>query len=752
MDTSVAELQPPIKKDSQFTRRSRTIRFLGFVFILVALATSVGSFLVLTGQTAIQPSQTVFDYAKWLNLSVILALGIMIALEATALYRARRRRRAAARLHVRIVALFSFIAAFPAVLMAVLASVTLDRGLDRWFSERTKAIVDTSVSVANAYVLEHKARLGGDLLAVATEFNRAKPDIEKNQRIIADYLSNQARIYGLSAIRLVRRDGSVLVEGRTSTNNKVPPPPPNAFAQGNEGRPILIDPGTTNLVGGVVKLIGFEDLYLYFARPVDPRVTRHIRLSQEGSREFYQLQANRAGAQTAFAFLFTGMALVVLLSAIWLGLGFVDRLVSPIRRLIGAASEVSSGNLEVRVPVRESAGDIASLSSTFNTMIDQLRSQRNDLLNANEELDERRRFTEAVLSGVSAGVIGLEANGNITIANRSALELLGLGESDVVGKPITSVLPEIEHLLERRGRRNEVRRGQIQLTRDGELRILNVKITEESVGHIEDGLVVTLDEITDLMAAQRRSAWADVARRIAHEIKNPLTPIQLSAERIQRRYGRKIEEEDRGVFDQCTETIVRQVGDIRRMVDEFSAFARMPKPVMEMHDLNQIIKESVFLQEVGSPDIEYVLNLPEEPVMAHVDHRLVTQALTNIVKNASEAIEAVPVGELGKGRVEVSISENDSMILLDIEDNGKGLPKEQRESLLEPYMTTREKGTGLGLAIVRKIMEEHDGSIALLDAAGENAQGRGARIRLAFPKRDIETTVVGEDVETAKAV
>ena len=752
MDTSLADLQPPIKKDNQFTRRSRTIRFLGFVFILIALATSVGSFLVLTGQTAIQPSQSVFDYAKWLNLSVILALGIMIALEAAALYRARRRRRAAARLHVRIVALFSFIAAFPAILMAVLASVTLDRGLDQWFSERTKAIVDTSISVANAYVREHKARLGGDLLAVATEFNRAKPDIDKNQRIIADYLSNQARIYGLSAVRLVRRDGSVIVEGRTTTNIKVPPPPPNAFSEGDEGRPILIDPGTTNLVGGVVKLIAFEDLYLYFARPVDPRVTRHVRLSQEGSREFYQLQANRAGAQTAFAFLFTGMALVVLLSAIWLGLGFVDRLVAPIRRLIGAASEVSSGNLEVRVPVRDSAGDIASLSSTFNTMIDQLRSQRNDLLNANEELDERRRFTEAVLSGVSAGVIGLEANGTVTIANPSALELLGVGETDVIGKPITSALPEIEQLLERRGRRNEVRRGQIQLSRDGELRTLNVKITEENVGHIEDGLVVTLDEITDLMAAQRRSAWADVARRIAHEIKNPLTPIQLSAERIQRRYGRKIEEEDRGVFDQCTETIVRQVGDIRRMVDEFSAFARMPKPVLEMHDLNQIIKESVFLQEVGSPDIEFVLNLPDEPVMAHVDHRLVTQALTNIVKNASEAIESVPAAEIGKGRVEVSISENDSMILLDIEDNGKGLPKEQRESLLEPYMTTREKGTGLGLAIVRKIMEEHDGSIALLDAVGENAQGRGARIRLAFPKREIETTVVGEDVETAKVV
>ena len=481
-------------------------------------------------------------------------------------------------------------------------------------------------------------------------------------------------------------------------------------------------------------------------------MTRHIRLSQESSQEFYRLQANRSGAQTAFALLFTGMALVVLLSAIWLGLGFVDRLVSPIRRLIGAAGEVSEGNLDVQVPVRGSTGDIASLSSTFNTMIDQIRSQRNDLLEANEELDERRRFTEAVLSGVSAGVIGLDPDGVVTIANRSALETLAVGEKEITGQRITDVLPEIESLLDRRGRRRGAKRGQIQLTREGELRTLNVKITEEHGGHIEDGLVVTLDDITDLVAAQRRSAWADVARRIAHEIKNPLTPIQLSAERIQRRYGKTIDAEDKGVFDQCTETIVRQVGDIRRMVDEFSSFARMPKPVLEMHDLNQIIKESVFLQEVGSPDIEFVLHLPEKPIMANVDHRLVTQALTNIVKNASEAIEAVPPGELGKGRIEVNVFEDGEKIFVDVQDNGKGLPKEQRESLLEPYMTTREKGTGLGLAIVRKIMEEHDGSIALLDAEGHGSAGRGAKIRLAFPKKDEGITANNQNEKSAEAV
>ena len=753
MDSSAAGASLPIEKPNRWGRRSKLVRLLGFVFILIALATSVGTFLVLTGQTSIRPSQSVFYYAKWLNGAVILLLVVMISYEAVGLYVARRKGRAAARLHVRIVALFSFIAAFPAILMAILASVTLDRGLDRWFSERTQAIVDTSVTVANAYVYEHKARLGGDLLNIATEFNRAKPDIERNRERIADFLSNQARIYGLSAARLIRRDGTLIVEGKTRTNIKVPPPPPNAFAEEDEGRPILIDPGTTNLVGGVVKLIGFDDVYLYFARPVDSRVTRHIRLSQESAREFNQLQANREGAQTAFAFLFTGMALVVLLSAIWLGLGFADRLVSPIRRLIGAAGEISGGNLDVRVPVRESTGDIASLSSTFNTMIDQLRTQRNDLLNANEELDERWRFTEAVLSGVSAGVIGLDGNGVVTLVNPSLLDTLSSRESDLVGRPIVSVLPEIEHLLDKRGVRRDVSRGQVQIVRNGESRTLNVKITEENVDHIEDGLVITLDDITDLMAAQRRSAWADVARRIAHEIKNPLTPIQLSAERIKRRYGKVIEEEDRKVFDQCTETIVRQVGDIRRMVDEFSSFARMPKPVMEMHDLNQVIREAVFLQEVGNPNIEFNLELPPDPVSVYVDHRLIAQALINIVKNASEAIEAVPANEIGHGRISVRLSRNEHSVYVDIEDNGKGLPSEQRESLLEPYMTTREKGTGLGLAIVRKIMEEHDGSISLQDADNVGSGGRGARIRLEFPqKRDEFLVAEDQDEISSKAV
>jgi two-component system nitrogen regulation sensor histidine kinase NtrY len=571
-------------------------------------------------------------------------------------------------------------------------------------------------------------------VAIAGEFNRVAPDIERNKGPIAAYLTNQANARALSAIELIRRDNSVIVAGETSTNLEVPPPPEKVFEEAEGGKPSLIAPGTTNLVGGVIKLLGFDNVYLYLARPIDPRVTRYLRLTAENAAEYEQLQANRFGVQVAFGILFVGMALVVLLSAIWIGLGFARSIVSPIRRLIGAAEQVSTGNLDVHVPARGSAGDIGSLASTFNTMTAQLKTQRSELLTANAKIDERRRFTEAVLSGVSAGVIGVDEAGYVTLANRSAISALDRNEDDLVGRPLTEVVPAFSEVLkEARNRGRGPARAQIQLTRGSEQRTFNVQVTQErSAGRIE-GLVVTLDDITDLMAAQRRSAWADVARRIAHEIKNPLTPIQLSAERLKRRFGTRVESEDRKIFDQCTETIVRQVGDIRRMVDEFSGFARMPKPVMEHRDLKEVVREAVFLQEVGNPNIRFKLELPDAPVLARIDHRLVTQAVTNVVKNAGESIESMqrPGGE--GGLIVVRVQGGAPEAVIDVEDNGKGLPDEDRDKLLEPYMTTREKGTGLGLAIVRKIMEEHGGSVQLLDAKTGMDGRRGALVRLTFP-------------------
>jgi len=729
---------PPGRIRPGLRERNRIARMVGLLAVLLALTSAIGSFLVLTGQTSIEPTPAVVRAAGLLNGVVVLFLLGTVVYEAAGLWIARRRGRAAARLHVRIVALFSIIAALPAILTAGIASITLNKGLDRWFAERTTAIIENSREVAQAYVQEHSRILAIDLLAIASEFNRVTPDLELNKQAIAAYLSNQAQLRGLSAIALIRRDRTPIVEGATSTNLKVPPPPAQVFEDADQGRPALIAPGTTNLVGGVLKLTSLDDVYLYLARPLDPKVTRQVRLTEESAAEYGQLQENRFGVQVAFAILFVGMALVVLLSAIWIGLGFANRLVQPIRHLIGAASDISSGNLNVSVPVEEQAGDLGLLSATFNRMTGQLRSQRNALLAANSQLDERRRFTEAVLSGVSAGVIGLDPEGVVTLANHPAIEALGEGDSGLVGRQITEVAPDLSRVLDEvSGRGRGTARDQITITREGEQRTLNVQVTIEQSSDAErDGFVLTLDDITDLVAAQRRSAWADVARRIAHEIKNPLTPIQLSAERIRRRFGPRMDEDkDRQVFDQCTETIIRQVGDIRRMVDEFSAFARMPKPVMERRDLRELIREAVFLQEVGNPNIGFALDMPEEPVEAPVDHRLVTQALTNIVKNATEAIEGAIEEDSGRtgGEIRVRVTEGGDHALVDVIDNGKGLPEEGREKLLEPYITTRQKGTGLGLAIVRKVMEEHGGSIELLDAGSVGIEGPGACVRLKFP-------------------
>ena len=458
----------------------------------------------------------------------------------------------------------------------------------------------------------------------------------------------------------------------------------------------------------------------------------YLRLTQENAEEYKSLDDSRLGMQVAFALVYAGVTLVLLVSALWLGFGFSNRLVAPIRGLIDAADSVSHGNLSTEVSINPHDGDLAHLGETFNTMTTQLRSQREELLSANEQIDQRRRFTEAVLAGVTVGVLGIEPDGTLSLANRSAVEILGVDESDLAGRPLRDCVPELAGLMDTGPRLGfRARQGQITLNRDGKERIVAVRITVDRSDARRQGWVVTFDDITDLVSAQRTSAWADVARRIAHEIKNPLTPIQLSAERLKRSYGKRIED-DREVFDQCVDTIIRQVGDIGRMVNEFSSFARMPKPVIEERNLTDAVREGVFLQSVGHPGVKVDTAFPEEKVMGRFDHRLIVQAISNLVKNAAESIEQVSEEERAAtpGRIDVTIrTENDNHII-EIVDNGIGLPQEGRQRLLEPYMTTREKGTGLGLAIVGKIAEDHGGRVELLDAKAAGHDHRGACVRL----------------------
>ena len=706
------------------------IRVLGPLAVGLALLSAFLTFIVLADLTPILPTHDVVVTLLLVNASAVLLLLGVIVREVWQVMQARRSGRAAARLHVRIVGLFSIIAAAPAILVAVVASVTLDRGLDRMFSTRTRAAIENSLIVAEAYLRDHAAIVRSDILVMSTEISRSKSVFEQDHTKLSQYLSFQASVRGLAAAIVLDKDVNVVARADLKINQAFAMPPRDALAKIGEAEPQIVLLPDTNYVAAVVKLPDYDDDYLYVTRLLDPSVVPQLQATRESVSEYAAIEARRLGVQVAFALMYTVIALTVLLSAVWIGLNFANRLVAPIRRLIGAANVVSTGNLHVRVPIHRSEGDLAQLGETFNRMTQELRTQRDDIMRARDLIDSRRRFTEAVLAGASAGVIGVDEEGRVSILNRSAEKLIGYTEPEALDHPLTEVFPELADFMAaaRTGARTQ---DQITINRNGRERNLSVRMTSEQSGESAHGFVVTLDDITELVAAQRTSAWADVARRIAHEIKNPLTPIQLSAERIRRKYGNMIGP-DRTVFDQCTDTIIRQVDDIRRMVDEFSRFARMPKPVIAAEDVADTVRQAVFLMRVGNAEIDIDTDIAEDPMPAKFDRRLISQALTNLIKNAAEAIAAVPPAELGKGSIKVFAAREGDDIVIDVVDNGIGLPKENRSRLLEPYVTTREKGTGLGLAIVGRIVEDHGGSIELHDAADKIAGQRGAWLRVRF--------------------
>ncbi|MGB9348611.1 MAG: PAS domain-containing sensor histidine kinase [Pseudolabrys sp.] len=704
---------------------SRTV---GPVVVGLALLSAFITFIVLADLTPISPTHNVVVTLLLVNAVTVLLLLSIILREVWQVVQARRSGRAAARLHVRIVGLFSVIAAVPAILVAIVASVTLDRGLDRLFSTRTRSAVENSLIVAEAYLRDHAQFVRSDIMIIAFEITRSKTVFEQDPDKLRQFLTFQAAARGLGAAIVIDKDLKVIARANVNINQTFALPPRDALAHITAKEPQIVLLPDANYVAAIIKLEQFDDTYLYVTRLLDPRVVPQLQATRASVTEYAALEARRIGVQVAFALMYTVIALIVLLSAVWIGFNFANRLVAPIRRLIGAANAVSTGNLYVRVPVRQAEGDLAHLGETFNRMIQELRTQRDDIVHARDVMDSRRRFTEAVLSGASAGVIGVDSKGNVSILNRSAEKLIGRTESEALGQPLTEVLPELV------GTMAAVKSGaspqdQITISRNNRERNLSVRVTSEQSADSDRGYVVTLDDITELVAAQRTSAWADVARRIAHEIKNPLTPIQLSAERLRRKYGKMINE-DRGVFEQCTDTIVRQVDDIRRMVDEFSHFARMPKPVLAAENMADTVRQAVFLMRVGNSEIDINADISEDPMPARFDRRLISQTLTNTIKNATEAIAAVPSEELGKGVIQVNAAREGDDIVIDIIDNGIGLPKENRNRLLEPYVTTREKGTGLGLAIVGRIVEEHGGTIELRDAAEKIPGQRGAWVRM----------------------
>ena len=733
LDPLGAGADPSLPVVSDRSERRSRARMVGLVSVILAVVSGITSFVILLGLTSIEPTDDVVILAMIVNGVLMVILALVIGWEASSIFLARQKGRAGARLHIRVMGLFALVAAAPTILVAIFASITLDEGLDRWFSSRTLAIINSSQTVANAYTKEHARVLRNELLGIGSALNEAEPYFLLAEDRFRAIFARQTRIRGIPAAFIVSAAGEEMMASPSRLDQPLPNMPSPDLLEQAHSQPLLIALGNSNLVAGIMRLEEFSDAYLFVVRVIDPVVSNFLRMTTENVQEYQDLFDSRSNTQAAFAMLYIGAGLIILLSTTWFAIGFADRLVAPIRRLITASERVRNGDLFVRLPVEKDSSDFSNLNTTFNTMTTELRSQRDELILARDTIDARRRFTEAMLQGVSAGVIGVDATGAVTLANPPVEKLLGIKESDLLGEELQKVFPEIAALVEDAD--NEVdlhKEEQVSVSRDGMEHNLRVRVTSERGEEEAHSYVVTLDDVTDLVSAQRSAAWADVARRIAHEIKNPLTPIQLSAERLRRRYGKKVAEDDKQVFEQCVNTIVRQVGDIGRMVDEFSSFARMPKPVFERGDLSEVIKQSVFLIEVANQDVRFVSDIPDE-MPGSFDQRLLSQAMANVVKNATEAIAGRDNRADVPGRVLIKADQREDHYCVRVIDNGIGFPVSNRQRLLEPYMTTREKGTGLGLAIVRKIVQEHGGVIQLLDSSEVSDFETGACIEMRIP-------------------
>jgi two-component system nitrogen regulation sensor histidine kinase NtrY len=663
------------------------------------------------------------------NLAVILLLMASLAGRLVRVWAERRRGSAGSRLHTRLVLLFSVVAVVPSMLLAGFAAIFFNLGIQAWFSDRVRTALEASLAASRAYLEEHRNTIRADALAMVNDLNRAIVLLPEQGLTFARVVGSQAGVRGLTeAVVFEPILGRVVAHAGVTTSFLLEPPPAWAMEIARGGDVAVIADEDGSRVRALVALVPQSGLLLMIGRPVDAQVIEHMQRTESAVAAYQQLDRNREGLQITFVMIFAIAALLVLLGAVLIGLVLANQLAGPISRLITAAERVRGGDLSVRVEEGDADDEVGSLSRAFNRMTNQLAAQRGELMDAYRQIEERQAFTEAVLAGVSAGVIGLDPEMRINLPNRSASTLLDYDLESDIGRPLAEVVPEFAPLLEAARLAGGARTAELRIGPPSQRRTLLARVSAETEEGGASGYVVTFDDISALLAAQRQAAWADVARRIAHEIKNPLTPIQLSAERLKRRYLKQIHE-DPETFTACTDTIVRQVGDIGRMVDEFSAFARMPQPVMRQEDLGQIVREALVLQRTARGDIAWEVELPDTPVAVLCDRRLIGQALTNLLQNAADAIaqRRQQEGEAAVGHIRVAIEPAGAMWAVSVEDDGIGLPAgEERDRLAEPYVTHKPKGTGLGLAIVKKIMEDHGGRLVLADRSA----GRGARAQL----------------------
>lgn len=684
----------------------------------------------------------------------ILIVAGLVATRVARLIAARRAQSAGARLHARLSTLFATIALVPTVTVAIFATLSLNVGLEGWFSDRVSRVVGTSLAAAEAYQFEQERDLRSDateLAAYLDTVRRVFPLIEEGE--LRNLLSEaQAAVQrGLRVAFIIDGAGEIVARGERSYRFNFTPVTADEIEAAREDVVIIRD-WPNNEFRALVQLENFFDRYLYVAREVDGSILSLLDETRETVAFYQQLERDRGQLLFQFGALYLGFALILILAAVWLGLNFAERLAQPVGRLADAAQQVGKGNLDVQVREARDDDEIALLGRVFNQMTRQLKGQRETLLENNRQIETRRRLFDSVLSSVTAGVIGLDGTGRIEFVNRAAETMLALPTSPVDGATLEDIAPEFVPLLKRLqaaslgvGRLQE----EVKLARDGQLETLLVRVAERArADGAREGFVLAFDDVSELVSAQRMAAWGDVARRIAHEIKNPLTPIQLSSERIERKFRRKLEAEDAESLSQLTQVIVRQTNDLRRIVDEFSRFARMPEPDRKPHDLAAILRDAVLLQESGQPDVAFTLDLPDEPVVIEIDATMLSQAFTNLIKNAGEAIDtrraAHPETPLA-GEIRVAFTLRESDLSITIADNGIGLPAD-RARLFEPYVTTRAEGTGLGLPIVRKIIEEHGGTLRLDDApVFERHAHHGAMAVIRLPRLMPQAKQISEE-------
>ena len=726
-------------------RRSRRIRTFGtFGLVILGPVLVLATFLVLgpLAEVSDSPSLRLILLA---DLIYILMLAALALRQVAKIIAARRARSAGSRLHLRLTGVFAVVALVPTVLVAVFATFTITLGLEGWFSDRVSGALGNSVEAAQAYAQEQRDDLTTDAAALAGYLNRAQAVAQNRSRFLSDgdlrpvLAEGQGLIQrGLSNAFVIDGVGELRARGERSYLFDYQRPSDNDLDLAAAGEVVLIEDWAANEFRALVRLGGFTDRFLYISRNVDGEILELLNETEQTVQLYRELESERGQLLFRFGLLYLGFALIMIVAAIWLGMWFAERLARPVGRLASAAQRVGQGDLSVQVPEERGDDEISMLGRLFNQMTRQLSAQRNALIEQNEATEERRRRFDIVLSSVTSGVIGLDAGGRIDFMNRSARVHLALEDQRDHGLELRAAVPEFAGLFDRLpARPGDTVQDEIKVTRRGRQDSLLVRIaTRRNEDGAREGYVVAFDDVTDLVSAQRMAAWGDVARRIAHEIKNPLTPISLSAERLERKYARQIDEADADKFRELTGVIVRQTGDLRRIVDEFSKFARMPEPEKRPEDLARLTRDAVVLQQSGQPGMAWQVDIPDTPVPAAIDATLLGQALTNLLKNAGEATESLKEKGAPDGyapEIRVALRRAEDAILLTVSDNGIGLPKD-RAKLFEPYVTTRDAGTGLGLPIVKKIIEEHGGTLELVDADpfAEGAH-RGAMARITLP-------------------